>query len=132
MLAGLCLSVVFSSCGKDDERIDPENGKFKGTTWVRKVSNNSSVSRYEYTHTISFTSGKEGTYNTNGWGQVYSYSSKSWSAKTTENTTNEFTYLYSPELGQGTYTYTKSGNIGLFNFIDDTTMSWGGATYELQ
>jgi hypothetical protein len=131
---GLLAAATFCACSKDgDGEVNIEEGKFAGTTWVRKESINNSVSRREYTYTVNFTSATEVTYKESGWWQIYQNGSKKWSEKTTENKTNEYTYLYAPEINTGTYTKKGSTAVsGTFSFVDESTLKFGGSTYERQ
>jgi hypothetical protein len=129
---GLLTAATFSACDKDKDgegEVNIEEGKFAGTTWVRKESINSIVTRREYTYTVSFTSATKGAYKVNGWFQVYDHASKKWPAKTTENDTDEFTYVYSPELGSGA---TQGGISAIFSFPNESTLKFSGMTYERQ
>ena len=124
-VAALMTMAAFTSCNDEDSI---KKGNLSGTTWVRQVSDKSSVLERNETFTIKFTSKKEGTFSHTGSSKVYSYSDKKW--KTTNyNDNDKFTYLYADEIKDGYWEY-ASGNKVIFSISSDNqTLSASGANY---
>lgn len=108
-----------------------EDGNLKGSSWERKDSYSSSVSAYDYTWTVVFTSNDAGKLTQKGW---YQMKGSSTSSNKKENVDKEwsFTYVYSNELGEGVVENCSYFNIkaALFSFSSDyRTLNLGSAKY---
>ena len=134
ILSMLAISAIaiFFGCDKE-EQLNIESGNLSGSRWVREYKYDGPVSRTEETYTVKFTSTTAGTRTRTGWYQTWQYSqggSGGWSQRQTVNETDNFTYIYAPELRQGVITMNNRDYI--FSISENyKELSWNG-TYQLQ
>jgi hypothetical protein len=137
LVAALALALAFTlSCSSDndDERGggggSSGNGGLKGTSWEAKDIYSGSISSYDYTITITFTSDDMLTIKRVGWfditeTHVNGYNVTYTTKRTNVNETFNGTYTYFPQTKEG-YMNSAYWNINPWNFrilSDNRTMA---------
>ena len=123
---GICLTMLCVLC-VGCEKIGILKSELSGSTWEYEFNFENSITETNYIQTIRFTSDKTGSYSKTGTWKVYSPVTKKWTSGTYDDH-DGFTYIYSPELKEGVYTYSNGKQV-VFFISDDYKSLSAGITY---